>query len=274
MITSMYILIEILICSSIMSLAAAWLQQPALHGYVLQAFCVATAGYLLLKKFSRGHWFYTDPQVKRLPFTQTLSLAILGFAVLLLVGFFGGLHSPAASALFVYLFFLAFSASTATASLLSLICLAFTVYLTPQLSLSDYGYLLGLLIYIVVVALAKKYYDQTLIKQQNLQIEREKIAYYNLYAEQQKEQILVAQKKLREIGAAGDCHSFLAGLIPIIDELQKKSRFAQNQMVVSQELTKIGLNLRQAVKSTASKIAPTPPASDTTTPTPLSSDSE
>ena len=36
-------------------------------------------------------------------------------------------------------------------------------------------------------------------------------------------------------------------VIPQIDELQKMSRFASNQMIISNTLTKLGLQLRQAL---------------------------
>ncbi|MBQ6436643.1 hypothetical protein IJJ27_03755, partial [bacterium] len=81
---------------------------------------------------------------------------------------------------------------------------------------------------------------------------REKVAYYNLYAEKQQADILEQAPKVK-YKANQSLSDFVSDLIPQIDELQKMSRFPQNQLVVSAGLTKIGLSLRRALQTTKVK---------------------
>lgn len=259
--TTVSIFLEILFGMGALSLAAAWMTIPQLQNYALQAFAVAAILYIVIKKVSKDSLFYTrdldsadqiykvnqgdSKKKKKIPYAQIINLAILGFAVTLLVGYFGGMQSAGFAFAFVYIFFLAFSTGTITTISLTLFMLTLVFYLTPEITAGDFVYPVLAVVFMSVVMLAKKYYDQSVIKQHSLKIEREKVTYYNIYAENQLNESLRTQRKLRELSQSGhDTREFVKELVAVIDDLTKKSRHTSNQMIVSQELNRIGFNLR------------------------------
>jgi hypothetical protein len=239
-----------------MSLAVAWLLSPDLEPYTLQVFAAAIAVYLITWRLSRKKpQFATDGKYV-FSLLRTISFGTLGFSFLILIGYLGGFNSPAISLIFIYIFLVIFKFRTSSAIAISLITLTYLFLLTSLdsgMSTNAWGYLISAIVYMAVVIVAKRYFEQVVAKQQALKLEREKLAYYNVYAEQQKEMLLTAQNEIKEMKKRDDLTDFIKTLIPVVDELQKKSRFSQNQLVVSQELTKISLSLRQALKAKKNK---------------------
>ena len=156
--------------------------------------------------------------------------------------------------IFVELFFVILACQWPVALFTTLAILAFLYFLTPNFGEANYGALFSVVIFLPVAFFAQKYYAKFLREQRALEAEREKLAYYNLYAEKQQEALLHEGKSVRVAQAPAQKNAaasiFLHELIPEIDELQKESRFSENQMVVSAKLTKLGLRLRRVVQET------------------------
>ncbi len=108
----------VLLTMSVLS-AYLYLQIPALKHYYLQAFALASALYLLFQKRQRGRFSLVLPE------NNSANLALLSFAVLLLVGASGALSSVFFAVTFIYLFFLALSVPLFVALLITLEVMAF-----------------------------------------------------------------------------------------------------------------------------------------------------
>lgn len=108
----------VLLTMSVLS-AYLYLQIPALKHYYLQAFALVSALYLVVQKRQRGRLYLLLPE------TNSANVALLSFAVLLLVGASGALSSVFFAVTFIYLFFLALSAPLLVALLTTLEVMAF-----------------------------------------------------------------------------------------------------------------------------------------------------
>jgi hypothetical protein len=93
---------------------------------------------------------------------------------------------------------------------------------------------------------AQRYYNRAVRDGLELELEKEKVAYYNMYAERKQNEILAREADTKD--KITSLRQFLLALIPEVDALQRDSRFAQNQLIISERLTKIGLSLRLALR--------------------------
>lgn len=240
--------------------AGVILVTPAMSGYYLQFFAVAVVGFVIANRWGRkkGGSYKEMSHDNRL--NLSLQLFCCGVAILLLVGSSGGLASWMFPLLFIYFFFLLLACPWPV-TLVTAAASAFLVYyFTADFGPDDYGALFSLVIFLPIGFFAQKYYRKFLIQQQQLELEQEKITYYNLYAEKQQAALLAEGKSATmtvdtpaEATTLTMVQEFLQKLTTQIDELQKESRFAQNQLVVSAQLTKMGLAIRRLSKELTTK---------------------
>ncbi len=230
------------------SVILAWsvLSLPWTKGYSLQVLALMLIVFVILKRFGRKKTFDYKQKMERKSLWQAIEIAPLGVAVLLLIGNTGGFSSWLLPLIFVYFFFLMFANRLPATILTFIVTIVFVYYFTPDFAANNYGAVLSLLIFLPIAVFAQKYYAQAIKESNELALEREKISYYNLYAEKQQNELIKREQSTQK---ALTLKEVVSELIPQVDALQKESRFPQNQLVVSAQLTKIGLKLRQALKN-------------------------
>ena len=235
---------------AILTIVSPWLvlSSPQMRGYTLQFFFILVIVFVFFLRAKRKHKlsYKTDEMSVWSSLKDSIQIALVGIAVLLMIGNTGGFGSWVLPLFFVYYFFHVF-ANNLVVNLLALgLNLFFIYFFTPTFSEVHYGAVLSLIIFAPIAIFAQKYYNQAIKDNWQLELEREKVTYYNLYAEKQQNELL--KRKSKTTISEGHLSDFISGLIPQIDNLQKESRFPQNQLVISAQLTKIGLALRQALK--------------------------
>lgn len=223
---------------------------PQVQAYVLQIFSVLVIIFVLLRRWGKKQTISFRTQLEKQSLYQAASIAPLGAAILLLVGVTGGLSSWWLPLIFIYFFMLAFANQLPAVLAAYLFDFVLIFCFTNNFGEQNYGAMLSLLVFMPVAIFAQKYYLQTAKETQALESERAKIAYYNLYAEKQQAELLTLRGKDSgsKLLASDDLTTYVATLIPQIDQLQQESRFPENQLIISAQLTKIALGLRQALK--------------------------
>lgn len=246
----MIVILQILIAFLSVVLAGIFLSLPILSGYTLQIFAVLVIGFIIVNRLSRRAEIDYKIMLEKKSLIFAWQLFFCGAAIFLLVGSTGGFGSWLFPLLFLYFFFLILANGWLVTLLNFVLVLGLLYYQTPNFGTADYGPLLSLVVFLPIAFFAQKYYQQFLKEQEELRLEREKITYYNLYAEKQQGELLTRGKQVTNKAVeSSNLASFLETLIPQLDEVQKESRFPENQLVVSAKLTKIGLALRQILKN-------------------------
>lgn len=220
---------------------------PALERYTLQFMAGAMVLFFILSRLSRKRDNALPYRVERDDWMASVEIALLSFAILLTIGATGGLSSwllPLYMIFFLLLNFVCPLAPTLVSLIASLI---YIIVMTPEMSQQQYGSLLSLIIFAPIAIVMQSIYTKLVTTRQEARLERDKVTYYNLYAEKQQAMILDAstqseEQKPHTMGAA------LEKLIPKIDELQKLSRHPENQLVLSAGLTKLGLSVRKILR--------------------------
>ena len=215
---------------------------PAREQLLLPTLGVSLLGFLLANHVLRHRQKKLLTQASRHNFLPTLEVSLIAFALLLAIAITGGYSSWLLPLYLIYFLLLNFVCPLFP-TLTSFVCTLVFFYLsTPDFGRADYGSLLSLIVFAPIAIALQNIYAKLLLEQQNAKLEREKVAYYNLYAEKQQAQLLASgqDQSLRE---------FVQALVPQIDELQKMSRFSENQLIISATLTKLGLSIRQALKN-------------------------
>jgi hypothetical protein len=242
---------------SVFALIISWiiLSIPLFHEYIFQCFCFFIAIFLFVNLRGRHQQrsaLETETQQEQYSLRQNVEIGLVGVAIFLLIGSTGGLGSALLPLFFVYFFFAAFVTPHFVTLLMTVAEVAFFYFFTLDglgninFGPAHYPVLLSIFIFIVVTFFAQKYYNRAVKDNLDLQLEKEKVAYYNIYAEKKQSELL--NQAAAERKEAHTTNEYLQELIPQIDALQKQSRFAQNQLIVSAGLTRIGLSLRRIQK--------------------------
>lgn len=247
----MILTLQILIGLLSVVAAGVVLAVPGLDKYALQFFALFMVGFVLTNRSTRKKVLDYKVLTEQRSLHLAWQLFFGGAAIILLVGATGGFASWMLPLLFVYIFFLSLTNGWLVTLVNLLAILALLYYQTADFGPSNYGAALSLIVFWPVAWFAQKYFARFLREQAELKLEREKIIYYNLYAEKQQGELLKRGRNVTS-GAVknSDLTSFIEVLIPQIDDVQRESRFPENQLVVSAKLTKIGLALRQILKNT------------------------
>lgn len=250
----MIVILQILIAFLSVVLAGIVLSLPLLANYTLQVFAVLIIGFVIVNRLTRRAEFDYRIVLEKKSLIFSWQLFFCGAATFLLIGSTGGLGSWLFPLLFLYFFFLILSNGWLVTTLNLILVLGLLYYQTQNFGPVHYGALLSLVIFLPIAFFAQKYYRQFLQEEEELKLEREKITYYNLYAEKQQGELLSRGKQVTTSSVKeGDLKRFLETLIPQLDEVQRESRFPESQLVISAKLTKIGLALRQILKNQEKK---------------------
>lgn len=242
--------IQVLILWLSMVAAAVILIYPPTLAYALQFFAAAVIAFVVINRLGRKKQFDAETVLEQKNLNLTWQLFCVGLAIFLLIGYTGGLGSAFFPLVFIYLFFVILACLWPVSLAATLASLVFLYFLTPEFGENYYGTLFSVVIFLPIAFFAQSYYAKFLKEQRALEAEREKLTYYNLYAEKQQEALLGENKSVPKVKQknADSASNFLQELVPELDELQKESRFPENQMVVSARLTKLALKVRQVLK--------------------------
>lgn len=241
-------LLPLLIMSITLLISWLALSTPQTKDYALQFFCAYIAIFFIFNIYLRRRESKQElkDQLGEQSLSQIFQISLVAGAIFLLVGSTDGLNSFLLPLYYVYFFFAIFVNPNWLTALRILTELTFLVFFTSDFDQRHYSTLASLAVFIGISYFAHKYYLRALKSHLLLEDEKEKVAYYNIYAEQkQNEALAAAQKKRHHLDSASDC---LHDLIVQIDQLQVQSRFSQNQLIVSQGLTTSGLLLRRLRK--------------------------
>lgn len=238
-------ILPLLIMSITLLISWLALSNPQTKDYALQFFCTYIAIFFLFNIYLRRHQNKNElkDQLNKQSLAQIFQISLVAGAIFLLVGSTDGLNSFLLPLYYVYFFFAIFVNPNWLTAVRILTELTFLVFFTSDFNQRHYSTLASLAVFIGISYFAHQYYFRALKSHLLLEDEKEKVAYYNLYAEQkQNERLQTEQQKHNHLNSATDC---LHDLITQVDQLQVQSRFSQNQLIVSQGLTKVGLLLRR-----------------------------
>ena len=148
---------------------------------------------------------------------------------------------------YIYFFFAIFVNSSWITWLRTICELTFLIFFTPDFGPPHYSNIFSLAVFITISYFAQQYYQRALKDNLQLQDEKQKVSYYNMYAEKKQNELLTQENQLQhQLSSAND---YLTDLITQVDKLQTQSRFAYNQLIISAGLTKVGLLLRRLRQS-------------------------
>ncbi len=249
-------LLQVLISSLSVIAAGVVLATPILSQYRLQFFAVFLIGFVLVNRLTRKQSLDYRVILEKRSLTWSWQLFFAGAAILLMIGGTGGLASWLLPLVFVYLLFLSLVNGWLPTIITTGLMIFFLYAQTGNFGADNYGAILSIVVFVPIAFFAQKYYVRFVRDQEELKLEREKITYYNLYAEKQQNELLTREKNKANEEDWNNKKSeskLVQALIPQIDELQKESRFPENQLVVSARLTKIGLALRRFLKEAEEK---------------------
>ncbi len=150
--------------SLLLAIAAAfvWLHVPWLAPYSLQVFAAAVILYLVIKRIKKSALWHVAPGV------MSVELALLTFAVLLVIGHTGDTQSLLFSLSYILLFFLVFSAEVSTAIVSTIFIMLYFYALANQMTSQDAANLLTLPLMLVFFIFAKAQYQQVTQKRDQL----------------------------------------------------------------------------------------------------------
>ncbi len=235
---------------SLLSVIAAGiiLITPSLSNYYLQFFALTILGFAFFHRLTKKKTIDYKMIVEQKQLNLSLQLFFIAFGLILLIGSTGSFSSPLFPLIFIYFFFLLLANHWLTSLFSAGAILGVFYYLMPNFGQAHYGAVISILVFLPIAFFAQKYYRRFLADREELALEREKISYYNLYAEKQQAELLTHQspKKNNPLSKKQQTvNDFLQTLIPQIDQLQTESRFPQNQLIVSSKLTKLALVVRR-----------------------------
>jgi hypothetical protein len=131
-----------------------WLQLPELNRYSGQVFALVVVIYFLFKRLSKAKLWHVAPNV------LSAELPLVTFAVLILVGSTGNLHSIYFPVSYVHLFFLVFATDVMTSVLILLAIILFHYGLAPAFTPQEISFLSSLPIITLFFMFAKAQYTQ------------------------------------------------------------------------------------------------------------------
>lgn len=205
--------------------------------------------YLIVKRLqirskNQSVWFRQN-QKPDFSTNMTPELILMGVIIFIIIGFFGGYNSPAFPLVYFYLFFLVFLLPTWSSALVTLEVVMLFYYLTPQFLIANWTTLASLPIFWGLLIFSKTQYFSLVRENSELAAEKEKVAYYNHYAEQQQAASLVNLDK-KNAKTWKSLQSFWQiELMPRINELQKLSSSEKNQLIIQAQLTQLNFRLAQ-----------------------------
>lgn len=239
---------QLLITSAAVLGAALVCLIPALSGYTFQFLGIAVIGFFIVNIYVRHRHIAFRPDSARNNFFSTLEISFISFALMIAIGSTGGFSSWLLPLYLIYFLLLNFVCPLAPTLISFIASLVFFYLTTPLFGTNNYGNLISLLIFAPIAVAVQHIYAKLLLERQNARLEREKVAYYNLYAEKQQAELLSHPAPKSTPSSLEEY--VRTELIPTIDDLQKKSRFPENQLILSSSLTKLALQVRQALKNT------------------------
>lgn len=216
--------------------------------YLAAMICLITI-YLIVKRLQirskrKSVWFRQN-QIISFSAGMAPELILMGVIVFIIIGFFGGYNSPVFPLVYFYLFFLVFLLPVWSSALISLEIIVLFYFLTPQFLVSNWTALISLPMFWGLLVFSKTQYFSLVKENGELAAEKEKVAYYNHYAEQQQATNLINLNK-KNASSWKTLQSFWQiELMPKIDELQKLSSSEKNQLIVQSQLTKLNFRLAQ-----------------------------
>lgn len=147
--------------------AFVWLHIPVLSQYSLQVFALSIVLYLLIKRFKQSSIWHLAPG------TMSIELALLTFAILLVVGFTGDTRSLLFSLSYVHLFFVVFAAEASTAIITTMAVVLFYYALSPSSNPQDLANLATLPLMLFFFIFAKAQYQQANRQEAQLKTDHE-----------------------------------------------------------------------------------------------------
>ncbi len=165
--------------------AYLWLQTPALAPFSLQAFAAATLIYLVIKRMQKAKIWHLVPSA------NSLEMALLTFAFLLLIGATGNTSSYFFALGYIHLFFIVLTMSVPTALAATTGVLLFHLGLTPELNSEAMHTLIMLPLLFTFFLFAKRQYDEARVDRQI--IAEDAVAYEKLQSEEQSLEIFLQQ---------------------------------------------------------------------------------
>ncbi len=218
---------------------------PSLSNYTFQFLGVSVAAFFLVNMYVRHHQIELHFDKDRTNIYSAIEVALIGFALSLVICTTGGYGSWLVSLYLIYFLLLIFVCPLLPTAVSFLSTLVLFYLTTPDFGPIHYSPLLSLVVFSPVAIAFQKLYTDLIAQRQRTHEEEIKVAYYNVYAEQQQENILAGHP----VDLNQPLIDFVEDeLIPQLDELQKQSRFTQNQLIVASGLTKLALQVRQAVR--------------------------
>ncbi len=144
---------RLLLLSSVVA-AYFWLQLPELNRYSGQVFALVVVIYFILKRISKAKLWHLAPNV------LSVEMPLVTFAVLILVGSTGNLHSIYYPISYIHLFFLVFATDFATSLVVLLAIILFHYGLAPAFTPQEISFLSSLPIISLFFMFAKAQYTQ------------------------------------------------------------------------------------------------------------------
>lgn len=240
-------LLQLLMSMSALSISWLVLYFSQTSKYALQFFCAYIAIFFIFnlywRKKNRSRSIIAEEQ----PLKQSWEISLVAGAIFLLVGSTQGLNSFLLPLYYIYFFFAIFVNSSWITWLRTICELTFLIFFTPDFGPPHYSNIFSLAVFITISYFAQQYYQRALKDNLQLQDEKQKVSYYNMYAEKKQNELLTQENQLQhQLSSAND---YLTDLITQVDKLQTQSRFAYNQLIISAGLTKVGLLLRRLRQS-------------------------
>lgn len=210
--------------------AYIWLHIPFLAPYSLQVFAGSVIVYLLIKRIKKTQFWHLAPG------NMSIELALLTFAILLVVGYTGDTRSLYFALGYIHLFFLVFSAEATTAIIATAVIVLYYYALAPDPTLQDYANLVTLPLMMFFFIFAKAQYQQVTQK-------REQVA--------QEEQVLADT-----VFNTQQLHSFLVDFLkPKLEYLTTLlSHPAQNKQTIQGQLTLLQVEIEKMVSRSEKSI--------------------
>jgi signal transduction histidine kinase len=165
--------------------AYLWLHTPSLVPFSLQAFAAATLIYLVIKRTQKAKIWHLVPSA------NSLEMALLTFAFLLLIGATGNTSSYFFALGYIHLFFIVLTMSVPTALVATTGVLLFHLGLTPELTTEAVHTLLMLPLLFTFFLFAKRQYDEARLDRQI--IAQDALAYQELQNEEQSLKVFLQQ---------------------------------------------------------------------------------
>lgn len=134
-------------------LAYLWLEIPALSYYSLQAFALAAISFFVLKRLTKAEIWHI------LPKTHSPEIALVSFAIVLLIGATGNASSIFYPFAYVHLFFLVMTTRQNTAIIATIATMLVHYALEPALTTANITTLLTLPLMLVFFLFARRQYD-------------------------------------------------------------------------------------------------------------------